>query len=1346
MSEERQICPYTGLRPFTEDESIYFKGREEHIGQATEQLQRNKFLMLTGASGDGKSSLVYAGIVPNARAGFLKSRYTQWCLADFRPERTPFQNLCKAIGRQLGISNYSTVESELQHGFSALTDLYKNSARYLDTESAEWQQADEKKRAGMKRQAANLIILVDQFEEFFSNPENYHNGVPSKEAGLVLNLLLESARISLEENLPVYIVFTMRSDYIGQCAAFRTLPEYIGFSQFFVPRLNRSQLQQVIEEPAVLSGNRISRRLTERLIQDLTDGVDQLPILQHALNQVWHAANGAAVTATAEMDLIHYAMVGGMKVDELPDDQVAPFKIWYDGLSTEIKSFYRNPDLQNVLDTHANKLCASAGDYFRKQTGKATPDDQIKYAIRKTFSCLTKIDQSRAVRNRMTLKEIWGVAGLKDLTLDELGEILKIFREPGNTFIRPFITDEPEAVKLGDDDVLDITHESLIRNWEFLGAWATEEFNNHNVYLDFEQQLRRWIDSGKSTDFLLSIGPLTYFEAWYEKLAPNAHWIARYLPEDIDAEEKIRKARILLDDSRAFLRRSARQHIATRTVVKYGPKRIFAVLAVFLFLTLSSFGIREYLSHQNARVLEKIKDESIALAGNRIVSLEDKNYLLSENLKLGLTTIPEVVNGISDPLERINAIAGVGTALVNQGWNGPAAEIYQSFAAADSLLELQPVSLTTPRYSEMIRESVELMVSLELAYYFNPNPEIRKLVHRNAHRLGQWVLLVARKKPESFKNITAFDLALERAISLGELSEQERIELLSLLSPFEMKETDKWVSTKFARDIFSERGRFNYAFPFNGLYQELAYVYASLGQTSSVLRCLDSLIANNVRYQDRNYDNMPDNSRHLAAVFYKYDRIASLDEFVKSYSTMREISEHDFYKSVVNQSLAASQLAALLNNMAWQNVDANPILYLADSQQQAFFYARYRAALRKIKDADNRNFWLALSYKDQGLMNHLAKTHRQTDADPRSWENYFDSAFYYYRKVNQRMLDTEVSMLRGSEQKPWRFLFEYPDFAMREFPGEPRGGYIFFTSPGFIIYVLKNKLFDEVYKEPRDLDFINVWFDEQRVAEFFAGVTFRSIVDLTLVRQLEKAIERRKSSLDFSDLHLEMAAQLAAVGKLDSANAFYKRVTSSRIGEMTSAGGFAGFGAHNAMYKVGFGVSSLAESNDFAEANRIVHAFRKPVNRSALYGFAARLLLKRNAPSEVVTRVMDSARAEMLRVENSGADQQARFQLPFALALRNQPGDLDDIRQISRNVLFKIEIQAATARSLAFHNQLYDAYDNMPEGISAPEKASFLSALLYGYSEGRESPSAWSAYATHYPYWRTIKLFYSNEN
>src|SRR5437879_2961527 len=92
MIEVETICPYTGLRSFTEEESLYFKGRDEQVKKVIAQLEEKKFLMVTGASGDGKSSLIYAGLIPQARAGFFKAQYTNWHIADFRPERTPLAN------------------------------------------------------------------------------------------------------------------------------------------------------------------------------------------------------------------------------------------------------------------------------------------------------------------------------------------------------------------------------------------------------------------------------------------------------------------------------------------------------------------------------------------------------------------------------------------------------------------------------------------------------------------------------------------------------------------------------------------------------------------------------------------------------------------------------------------------------------------------------------------------------------------------------------------------------------------------------------------------------------------------------------------------------------------------------------------------------------------------------------------------------------------------------------------------------------------------------------------------------------------------------------------------------
>jgi hypothetical protein len=274
--------------------------------------------MVTGASGDGKSSLIFGGLLPNAKAGFFKAKYNNWKIVQFRPERKPLENLASSLSTAFEIDNSAVVATELSRGYSSLTDLYTNSKYYIDESQPAKEPID-------KKEGANLIIIADQFEEFFTNPENFFKGEPTEEAQVTVNLLLETARIALSKDLPIFVVFTMRSDFIGQCSYFRDLPEYIGFSQFFVPRLKRKDLQQVIEEPAILSGNKITRRLTERLIYDLEEGIDQLPILQHSLNRIWRAAD----SGHEEMDLFHYAMVGGMPAEELPDEEISRFNAWF---------------------------------------------------------------------------------------------------------------------------------------------------------------------------------------------------------------------------------------------------------------------------------------------------------------------------------------------------------------------------------------------------------------------------------------------------------------------------------------------------------------------------------------------------------------------------------------------------------------------------------------------------------------------------------------------------------------------------------------------------------------------------------------------------------------------------------------------------------------------------------------------------------------------------------------------------------------------------------------------------------------------------------------------------------
>ncbi|MBU0765201.1 MAG: hypothetical protein KJ607_10245 [Bacteroidetes bacterium] len=636
---EERTCPYPGLRPFTEKEAIFFKGRDLHIGQIIKQLGERKFVMLTGASGDGKSSIVYAGVIPNIRAGFLKAKFNNWIIAAFRPERSPMVNLSNALSESFGLGA-EKINEDLKFGFSALLDLYRSSDYFLDTGSREWLESGEKEQKLLKRKAANLFVLVDQFEEFFTNPENFRNGVPSVESQAVVNLLLETSRLALLHDLPVYIVCTMRSDYIGQCASFRGLPEFIGFSQFFVPRLKRNEIEEVITGPTVMNGDRISRRLAETLLNSLHEGWDQLPVLQHTLNQIWSIAD----KGREEIDMIHLARVAGMPPEYLPADQKQDFDQWYNRLPNFRKAAFSSCSLENVLNTKADELYETSHEYYNANFAEAgsIPREQIRLIIKKAFMGLTRFDENRAVRNRMTLQELTDIVSMDGATCEKMNGILSIFREQGNTFLSPFIEEGQENKTLSPATVLDITHESLIRNWALLESWAKEEYDNRQVYLDLEKQLQRWTDSNKSKDYLLPLGPLSYFEEWYERTQPNKYWLAKYDESDLAGKEKLAVAGEKLVLAYEFISKS-RGEIRKVESAKRRMRIIFTVVAIFLIATLSGLSIwafrQQSVAREQTEIAEKQKTEAFLATANEKKASEEARQAkeaAEENAKMAL--------------------------------------------------------------------------------------------------------------------------------------------------------------------------------------------------------------------------------------------------------------------------------------------------------------------------------------------------------------------------------------------------------------------------------------------------------------------------------------------------------------------------------------------------------------------------------------------------------------------------------------------------------------------------------------------------------------------------------------
>ncbi|MBO4244829.1 MAG: hypothetical protein J5882_07240 [Bacteroidales bacterium] len=613
-----EICPYPGLRPFTEQESIFFKGRDMHIRQIIKLLEENKMAFITGASGDGKSSMVYAGVLPNIRAGFCKARFNGWLIADFKPQKNPFQSLCESIGKTIDMPKDETA-AELKHGFSSLVDLYKKSEFYTDDESGR-----------------NLLIIADQFEEMFTNSENFTNGKPSDESYITINLLLETIRLSIIEQLPIYVIFTMRSDFISQCTVFKNLPEYIAYSQFFVPQLKRNEIRQVIEQPAKLAGGSISPRLTEIIINNLNSGFDQLPILQHALNLLWKMADNGE----QQMDLIHLAQIAGISSDTLSPSDKKLFDSWFETLPEYQRKYYETPSLNNILNAHAGILYESAYDYFMenaKWADKNITPDESKEIIETVFKSLTKTDNKRQVRNRCTINEITGIINKPHITNATVCGVINIFRTPENTLLQPFsVPGRLDTQYLSGDTVLDVTHEALIRNWKMLAEWAEEEESFLKDYHDFATQMNRWLQYDKDQQYLLTSGTFSYFQNWYLANRPNAYRFLKYDNTKNSFRQKLKLAQNQYENCQDFLEYSDLAIKAQETSKRRKLLTVITILAAFTvgLILLTGWAMRERENATNVAEYARQQADSALVQRERALKSQQIAERANTNAKI----------------------------------------------------------------------------------------------------------------------------------------------------------------------------------------------------------------------------------------------------------------------------------------------------------------------------------------------------------------------------------------------------------------------------------------------------------------------------------------------------------------------------------------------------------------------------------------------------------------------------------------------------------------------------------------------------------------------------------------
>ena len=257
LSFDLHVCPYPGLRAFTERDAEFFYGREALTQRLLQAIQQYDCLSIVGASGSGKSSVVQAGLIAQLRQGKRVLGSEQWWIGQMCPGDQPFEALMNCLAD----SKDQQMEGLLYQGTEGL-------AQWLRT-----------------RSEPMVLLVIDQFEELFTLcSEDVRQDF--------LNIILEVLQYT---NDRFKLVLVLRTDFV---AAGLEIPELATILQrssiLITPCLGDEAYYEVIVRPAEKVGLTVEPALVEVLLQELGSFASHsartpadLPILQFVLEQLW---------------------------------------------------------------------------------------------------------------------------------------------------------------------------------------------------------------------------------------------------------------------------------------------------------------------------------------------------------------------------------------------------------------------------------------------------------------------------------------------------------------------------------------------------------------------------------------------------------------------------------------------------------------------------------------------------------------------------------------------------------------------------------------------------------------------------------------------------------------------------------------------------------------------------------------------------------------------------------------------------------------------------------------------------------------------------------------------------
>ncbi len=279
-------CPYRGLDAFRKEDAPFFCGRENFIEQLEVAVRKKPLVAVIGRSGSGKSSVVFAGLIPKL------GQKRGWLIRDFRPEKRPFYNLAKALIPLLEPKMTETdklVEirkqaEALQQGDLALQDVVEAILQ-------------------KKPSAQHFLLVVDQFEELYTLCQ------VAEERQQFLNQLVATVAAAQQKRTPDFtLLITLRDDFLGQAIDYPPFGEQLQqWKPEFILSMNSQELQDAIEKPAQKLDVQLQEGLTKIILDAVSREPGSLPLLEFALKLLWEKQSDGKLTHAA------YEEIGGVE-------------------------------------------------------------------------------------------------------------------------------------------------------------------------------------------------------------------------------------------------------------------------------------------------------------------------------------------------------------------------------------------------------------------------------------------------------------------------------------------------------------------------------------------------------------------------------------------------------------------------------------------------------------------------------------------------------------------------------------------------------------------------------------------------------------------------------------------------------------------------------------------------------------------------------------------------------------------------------------------------------------------------------------------------------------------------